>query len=172
MEKLSINSENIETLIAAGVAINKYEDPTEGARTNLTAEEATEVAREDASLLWVDLDQVIVNADFGDCYPVLEEGLIADVISGEDATLCNGYAILGGFWAITAEELYHRLGSEEFAVVDRETGDNMANARIRAAWDTLHVYNDDVNGYSYMDGDEVASVIAMGGELIPAASFV
>lgn len=105
MKKLSINSENIETLIAAGVVINKYEDPTEGARTNLTAAEAIEVAREDASLLWVDMAQVIADADFGDCYPVLEGGEIADIVSGEDVTSVNGYTIVDDFWAMTAESL-------------------------------------------------------------------
>ena len=37
---------------ASGTTLNKYADPTEGARTGLTVEEAEEVAREDASLIW------------------------------------------------------------------------------------------------------------------------
>ena len=152
INKLSINTENIETLIKAGVEINKYEDPVEGEQRGLTAEEALEVAREDASLLWVDMAQVVADSDFGDCYPVLADGEIAGVISGYD--LGNDYEIINDFWAMDAETLYHRLDSEEFAVLDRD-GDNMGNARIRAAWDTLHVYVDDAQGYQFMDGDDV-----------------
>ncbi|MGL4445638.1 MAG: hypothetical protein ACRCU1_18590 [Alsobacter sp.] len=37
---------------ATGATLNKYADPTEGARSGLTVEEAEDVAREDASLIW------------------------------------------------------------------------------------------------------------------------
>jgi hypothetical protein len=37
-----------------GLTLNKYADPTDGARDGLTAEEAREIAREDASLIWLD----------------------------------------------------------------------------------------------------------------------
>lgn len=42
-----------ERAIAEGLTLGKYEDPTEGAREGLTADEAAAVAREDASLVYV-----------------------------------------------------------------------------------------------------------------------
>ena len=46
----------IEHAIAAGFVLHKYADPTEPARSNLTADEAKDVAREDPSLIWVERD--------------------------------------------------------------------------------------------------------------------
>ena len=39
-----------------GLRLRKYSDPTEGARDDLTIEEAEDVAREDAGLIWVSTD--------------------------------------------------------------------------------------------------------------------
>jgi hypothetical protein len=39
---------------AHGLTLCKYADPAEGARSGLSVEEAREVAREDASLIWLD----------------------------------------------------------------------------------------------------------------------
>ena len=36
-----------------GLTLNKYADPIEEAREGLTIDEASEVAREDASLIWI-----------------------------------------------------------------------------------------------------------------------
>ena len=44
--------EALEQLIASGATICKHADPVEGAREGLTAEEAADVAREDAGLLY------------------------------------------------------------------------------------------------------------------------
>lgn len=41
---------------ANGLALNKHNDPTEGAREGLTVAEAKSVAREDPNLIWVDID--------------------------------------------------------------------------------------------------------------------
>ena len=40
-------------LARQGIPVNKYADPTEGARTGIDADEAEEIAREDVGLLWV-----------------------------------------------------------------------------------------------------------------------
>ena len=45
--------EAIEYADANGLTLNKYEDPTEEARTGLTVTEANKIAREDASLIWI-----------------------------------------------------------------------------------------------------------------------
>lgn len=45
-------------LIAAGVHVNKYADPVEDAREDLTIEDAEEVASEDLGLLWVDSEDL------------------------------------------------------------------------------------------------------------------
>jgi hypothetical protein len=37
-----------------GMALNKYADPTEDSRSDLSAEEARDVARQDPSLIWID----------------------------------------------------------------------------------------------------------------------
>lgn len=39
-----------------GLTLNKYADPTEGARSGLTVQEAREIAREDGSLIWLNPD--------------------------------------------------------------------------------------------------------------------
>ena len=39
---------------APGLVISKYADPTEGARTGLTLAEATEIAKEDPGLIWIE----------------------------------------------------------------------------------------------------------------------
>ena len=46
-------SEAIHHAIDSGLTIGKYADPVEGARTDLTADEATSVAGEDCGLLYV-----------------------------------------------------------------------------------------------------------------------
>ncbi len=38
-----------------GLALNKYSDPVEEARDDLSVEEAREIAREDASLIWIEV---------------------------------------------------------------------------------------------------------------------
>ena len=54
-----------------GLTLNKYADPIEVARAGLTVEEAEEVAREDASLIWITVQgeeepHSILNVLFGD----------------------------------------------------------------------------------------------------------
>lgn len=54
-----------------GLTLNKYADPIEEARAGLTVEEAEEVAREDASLIWITVQgeeepHSILNVLFGD----------------------------------------------------------------------------------------------------------
>lgn len=44
----------IEYAETNGLTLNKYTDPTEEARAGLTVAEAREIAREDASLIWVE----------------------------------------------------------------------------------------------------------------------
>lgn len=39
------------------VPLHKYADPTEEARTGLTVEEAREIAHEDPSLIWVEVEE-------------------------------------------------------------------------------------------------------------------
>lgn len=46
----------IEAAEAMGLKLNKYADPTEDAREGLTVDEAREIARVDASLIYVDVD--------------------------------------------------------------------------------------------------------------------
>lgn len=43
----------IEYAERTGATLHKYADPIEGARDSLTIDEARQVAREDASLIWV-----------------------------------------------------------------------------------------------------------------------
>ena len=45
----------IEYSRATGADLNKYADPTEGARSGLRAEEAERIAREDPGLIWVEV---------------------------------------------------------------------------------------------------------------------
>jgi len=44
----------IEFAEANGLLLNKYNDPIEGAREDLTPDEARAVAREDARLIWIE----------------------------------------------------------------------------------------------------------------------
>jgi len=46
----------IEYARAEGLKLNKYSDPTEGAREGLTPEEAAEIAWEDPSLIWLEVE--------------------------------------------------------------------------------------------------------------------
>jgi len=39
-----------------GRPLNKYADPIEGARTWLTPDQAREIAKEDPSLIWIEVD--------------------------------------------------------------------------------------------------------------------
>ena len=47
--------EAIEHAEATGLSLNKHEDATEGAREGLTVEEARQIAKEDPSLIWVEI---------------------------------------------------------------------------------------------------------------------
>ena len=49
-------TEAIEYAETNGLLLNKFTDPTEGERDDLTTEEAHEVARDDANLIWVDTE--------------------------------------------------------------------------------------------------------------------
>jgi hypothetical protein len=46
----------IEAASARGVTLCKYGDDIEGARADVTVSEATEIARDDPGLIWLDLD--------------------------------------------------------------------------------------------------------------------
>jgi len=46
----------IEHAAHHGLPLNKYADPTEDAREGLMVDEAKEIAREDASLIWIDIE--------------------------------------------------------------------------------------------------------------------
>ena len=46
----------IEHALQTGTVLHKYADPIEGARDNLTADDAYAVALEDPSLIWCDVD--------------------------------------------------------------------------------------------------------------------
>jgi len=46
----------IAAAAALGVTLCKYADPIENARAGVTVAEATEIAREDASLIWLELE--------------------------------------------------------------------------------------------------------------------
>jgi hypothetical protein len=65
-----------------GLTLSKYADPTEGARDGLSPDEAEQIAREDASLIWVAVD-------------VTDDQLVAlrreAIEAGDDAmaALCN-----------------------------------------------------------------------------------
>lgn len=52
---------SVEEVIRAaadnGCSLNKYADPTEGPRTGLSVEEASAIAHEDHSLIWVQLQE-------------------------------------------------------------------------------------------------------------------
>lgn len=48
-------ADGLEEMIAQGWRINKYADPIEGARTNLTIDEARDILDEDPCLIWVEL---------------------------------------------------------------------------------------------------------------------
>jgi hypothetical protein len=51
----------IEFAEANDLLLNKYTDPTEEAREGLTPEEARAVAREDARLIWLDAELLVVD---------------------------------------------------------------------------------------------------------------
>ena len=55
--KIKTGHNAIEYAKAAGLTLNKYADPTEGAREGLTVVEAREVAAEDPSLIWVAVEE-------------------------------------------------------------------------------------------------------------------
>ena len=48
--------EAIEYADEHGLTLNKHTDPTEDAREGLSVEEAVEVAREDAGLIWIEVE--------------------------------------------------------------------------------------------------------------------
>ena len=48
-------SRAIEVAAVTGRRLCKYADPIEDAREDVTVEEAREIAREDASLIWIDI---------------------------------------------------------------------------------------------------------------------
>ena len=48
--------------VRPGLRLSKYADPIEGERTNLTLDEAREVAREDSSLIWISPVSAILEA--------------------------------------------------------------------------------------------------------------
>lgn len=52
MGKRLTGHDAIERAAHDGLTLNKYEAPTEGARSGLTVDEAREIAREDPSLIW------------------------------------------------------------------------------------------------------------------------
>jgi len=52
----------IAAAAALGVTLCKYADPIENARAGVTVEEATEIARDDASLVWLE----VADADLPD----------------------------------------------------------------------------------------------------------
>jgi hypothetical protein len=188
--KINLNTLNvaIEDLFDANIAVHKYADPVEGARENLTLDEAVEVAREDSGLLYVDSDDLSFDAtgrhlfaspiaaqefdtDCGDCYPIREIGqggfVVTGLVSAED--LGNRYVVVDDTWAVDAQELYGLLDSEELAVLDRD-GSWQREGRIRAAWDTLHVYGDD-DGYEFLDGDDMVALLAAGARLVPVTEL-
>lgn len=47
----------IEVAESKGLTLSKYADPTEGARSGLSVEEAREIAKEDSSLVYVEIEQ-------------------------------------------------------------------------------------------------------------------
>jgi hypothetical protein len=56
MQTIIRGTEAIALAAALGVTLCKYADPIENAREGLTVEEATEIAREDAGLIWLSVD--------------------------------------------------------------------------------------------------------------------
>jgi len=56
MQTIIRGTEAIALAAALGVTLCKYADPIENAREGLTVEEATEIAREDASLIWLAIE--------------------------------------------------------------------------------------------------------------------
>ena len=46
----------IEYAAQHGLPLSKYADPIEDAREGLTVDEAREIAREDTSLIWIDIE--------------------------------------------------------------------------------------------------------------------
>lgn len=48
--------EAIEWKRKRGGCLNKYTDPTEGAREDISVDFAEEVSREDPSLIWIDVE--------------------------------------------------------------------------------------------------------------------
>lgn len=55
MKKLT-GYDAIDYARAEGLKLNKYADPTEGPRQGLTPEEAEEIAHEDPSLIWLEVE--------------------------------------------------------------------------------------------------------------------
>lgn len=56
MQTIIRGTEAIALAAALGVTLRKYADPIENAREGLTVEEATEIAREDAGLIWLSVE--------------------------------------------------------------------------------------------------------------------
>lgn len=52
----------IEAARRSGKTLNKYADPTEGARSGLSVREAEEIAREDPSLIWIEMSSMSTGA--------------------------------------------------------------------------------------------------------------
>jgi hypothetical protein len=51
----------IEMAERDGLTLNKYADPTEGARDGLSIEEAREIAKEDPELIYLDRPEIKIN---------------------------------------------------------------------------------------------------------------
>ena len=83
--------EAIEYAEANGVHLNKYEDPTEGARSLLSVADAREIARADASLIWVE-----AGTDHGrhnDVCPGAPGSTDEDTASGDSPCLVSGTGV-------------------------------------------------------------------------------
>lgn len=85
LDKIADSHLEAADLINAGVVLNKYADPTEGEKLNLTAEEAEDIAREDAGLVWFDGEQLL-GKDLDARYPIIEDGEVVGIVNAYEVT--------------------------------------------------------------------------------------
>lgn len=86
MKKVTLNETDLtpSELIARGVTLNKFADPLEGARENLSFEEAEEIAKEDPGLIWLEIKGLRIDVeDTADLISLLNQVPDEDPQTGE-----------------------------------------------------------------------------------------
>lgn len=113
----------IEFAEANDLLLNKYNDPTEDARQDLTPDEARAVAREDARLIWIDASEglerakmtqpiathIDPNQGISPCTGTTEP---CEHVIAAGGGYCSGYPVCGRF-VVTADYWEGRIDTDD-----------------------------------------------------------